>query len=71
MLVLSRRIGDVISIHTPQGIVRIVVLDADDAKSAQLGIHAPKQVMILRGELQGKHLHFSKSDRPKNTTGSH
>lgn len=71
MLVLSRRIGEVISIHTPQGILRVIVLDATEAESAQLGIHAPKEVMILRGELQGKNLHFSKSDRPKNTTGSH
>lgn len=47
MLILGRRVGDSIII---EGGIRIVVL-ACDRKSVRLGIEAPPEVSILRGEI--------------------
>jgi carbon storage regulator len=47
MLILGRKVGD--TIHIGDGI-RVVVL-ASDRKGVRLGIEAPADVVILRGEI--------------------
>ncbi|MHB1310429.1 MAG: carbon storage regulator [Gemmatimonadaceae bacterium] len=49
MLILSRKAGDAIVLD---GGVRIVVLSADH-RGVRLGIEAPADVRILRGEIVG------------------
>lgn len=65
MLILTRRPGQVLEIHMPQGVVKIVVLQVDGWGGLhKIGIQAPKEVMILKEELKGKPLHFAKANRP-------
>jgi carbon storage regulator CsrA len=52
MLVLSRRLGEAILIDTPQGRVRIKITDVDSrTQRCRLGIDAPAEMAVLRGEL--------------------
>ncbi len=65
MLILSRRPGEVLEIHLPQGVVKIIVMKIDQWEGFhKIGIEAPKDVMILREELKDKRLHFAKDNRP-------
>ncbi len=54
MLVLTRRIGEVVVLNPGTAAeVRIKLVDIDRNK-IRLGIDAPDDVMILRGELVGR-----------------
>lgn len=50
MLVLSRRKGEVIRVYTTDGIIEIQVCENTDHHT-KLGITAPRNVTILREEL--------------------
>lgn len=58
MLVLSRKVGQMISIGGH--LVRVKVMSVH-GKTVRLGIDAPKQVNVVRSELIGK-----ESDRERN-----
>ena len=53
MLVLSRKRGESILIHTPQGTIRVLLLDRN-ADRVRLGIDAPTEVKVMRAELLEK-----------------
>ena len=58
MLVLSRKVGEEILLRLPDGrTVRVVVLEPDPCHGRQirLGIHAPDEVRIYRGEAQQRY----------------
>jgi carbon storage regulator len=50
MLILSRRPGEVVHLHTSDGIIVIRLYDCND-RLARLGFTAPQSVEILRAEI--------------------
>lgn len=50
MLVLTRRPGEVIHIHTSDGVITVRLTECDNYK-ARLGFEAPSSVTILRKEI--------------------
>jgi carbon storage regulator CsrA len=51
MLVLTRRVGESITVTTPSGDVLIVTVVEDRHRRPRLGITAPKEYIIARTEL--------------------
>ena len=50
MLVLSRKESEEVTVHTPQGDIKILVV-ALESNKVRIGIDAPKDFVILRGEI--------------------
>jgi carbon storage regulator len=51
MLVLTRKPGETIVLKLPTGeVVQVVVINIDHSR-VRVGVEAPKDVVILRGEL--------------------
>lgn len=50
MLVLTRKSGEWLGIETQQGLIRVLVVRVDGEK-VRLGVDAPGDCRILRGEL--------------------
>lgn len=50
MLILSRRPGEVVHLHTSDGIIKIQLYDCND-RLARLGFAAPQRVTIMRAEI--------------------
>jgi len=50
MLILSRRPGEVVHLHTSDGIIKIQLYDCND-RVARLGFAAPQSVTIMRAEI--------------------
>ncbi|HEY1189890.1 MAG TPA: carbon storage regulator [Gemmata sp.] len=51
MLVLTRKVGEKITIRTPDGAVIEIMLTNIDGKKARIGIEAPREFAIVRNEL--------------------
>lgn len=51
MLVLTRKVGEVIAITTSDGVIRVSVEEVKGARVI-LGIQAPKEVNVVREEIQ-------------------
>lgn len=50
MLVLTRRLGEIVRLHTSDGVIEIRLNDCNDHQ-ARLGFTAPQCVKILRAEI--------------------
>lgn len=51
MLILTRRIGEVLNIYTPDGKAMKVIMLATKGRQIRIGIEAPKDVQIVRAEI--------------------
>lgn len=53
MLTLRRKVDETILIETPAGPVTLMLVDVCGQNAAKIGIEAPAEWKILRGELVG------------------
>lgn len=61
MLVLARRLGEILHIQTPQGVVKVVVMGIDEGSVVKFGLHADKEIKIMREEQKDSPSIFSAS----------
>lgn len=61
MLVLGRKSGELLAIDTPVGRVWVMVLSVDGGK-VRLGVDAPGECRILRGELLARSGHDGRDE---------
>lgn len=55
MLNVTRKQGEEIFIRTPDGeIIKVVMLEVKSASQAKIGIDAPDEYLIVRGEIAGE-----------------
>lgn len=53
MLVLTRKKNETLNITTPQGETIVITVTQTKTSNVRLGVSAPKEMKILRGELHG------------------
>lgn len=61
MLVLTRRIGDTIVID--EGMIKVTVLSVDKG-TVRIGVDAPKEIKVHRGEVQDR-INKGQKQKPK------
>ena len=62
MLVLSRKPGEWIDIETQQGLIRVLFVSVEGGGKIRLGVDAPGDCRILRGELLVRSGHEGQSE---------
>ena len=62
MLALTRKSGERLAIDTPAGRIWVLVVDAPIGGKVRLGIDAPGDCRILRGELLARSGHDGQSE---------